>query len=122
MWKGGGRQRDRGDLVNLSFWIWGLTIVLCGLFIVVAFLFRKKSGESFVQYAIAGGTLPFILILFTDIATIMGVGNFVGHSAKGYEIGVANIPFVLGNRVQRSCLHLCLPGLQHDLHTLRLPK
>lgn len=110
VWKGGRRQRDRGDLVNISVWIWGLTIVLCALFIMIAFLFRKKSGESFVQYAIAGGTLPFILILFTDIATIMGVGNFVGHSAKGYEIGVANIPFVFGEQGAKVLFALVFAG------------
>lgn len=97
-------------MVNISAWIWGLTIFLCALFILVAFLFRKKSGESFVQYAIAGGTLPFILILFTDIATIMGVGNFVGHSAKGYEIGVANIPFVFGEQGAKVLFALVFAG------------
>ncbi|EMR05973.1 Pantothenate permease [Bhargavaea cecembensis DSE10] len=96
--------------MNISVWIWGLTIVLCALFIMIAFLFRKKSGESFVQYAIAGGTLPFILILFTDIATIMGVGNFVGHSAKGYEIGVANIPFVFGEQGAKVLFALVFAG------------
>ncbi|MGM9920146.1 MAG: sodium:solute symporter [Bhargavaea sp.] len=96
--------------MNTSFWIWGMTIVLCALFIAVAFMFRKKSAESFVQYAIAGGTLPFFLILFTDIATIMGVGNFVGHSAKGYEIGVANIPFVFGEQGAKVLFALVFAG------------
>ncbi|MFC7364682.1 sodium:solute symporter [Bhargavaea changchunensis] len=96
--------------MNTSVWIWGMTIVLCALFIAVAFMFRKKSAESFVQYAIAGGTLPFFLILFTDIATIMGVGNFVGHSAKGYEIGVANIPFVFGEQGAKVLFALVFAG------------
>ncbi len=108
--EGRGKISEWGELMNTSVWIWGMTIVLCALFIAVAFMFRKKSAESFVQYAIAGGTLPFFLILFTDIATIMGVGNFVGHSAKGYEIGVANIPFVFGEQGAKVLFALVFAG------------
>ncbi|RTQ94189.1 sodium:solute symporter family protein [Lysinibacillus telephonicus] len=72
--------------------------------------FRKKSNESFLQFAIAGGTLPFFLILFTDIATIMGVGNFVGHSSKGFEIGIANIPFIIGEQGAKILFALLFAG------------
>ena len=54
--------------------------------------------------------LPFFLLLFTDIATIMGVGNFVGHSSKGYEIGIANIPFVIGEQGAKIIFALVFAG------------
>lgn len=63
-----------------------------------------------MQFAIAGGTLPFFLLLFTDIATIMGVGNFVGHSSKGFEIGVANIPFIIGEQGSKIIFALLFAG------------
>ena len=63
-----------------------------------------------MQFAIAGGTLPFFLILFTDIATIMGVGNFIGHSSKGFEIGVANIPFIIGEQGSKIIFALLFAG------------
>jgi Na+/proline symporter len=71
---------------------------------------KEKAEQSFLQYAIAGGTLPFFLIMFTDIATIMGVGNFVGHAAKGYEIGLANIPFVIGEQGSKIIFALLFAG------------
>lgn len=72
--------------------------------------FRKKASVSFAHFAIAGGTLPFFLILFTDIATIMGVGNFVGHSSKGYDVGLANIPFVVGEQGAKIFFALVFAG------------
>ena len=82
--------------------------------------FRKKAGVSFTHYAIAGGTLPFFLILFTDIATIMGVGNFIGHSAEGYKIGFANIPFVIGEQGAKVLFALVFAGFaaRFTYHTL----
>lgn len=80
----------------LATWTWIVTVVLSLFFIGMSLRFRKKSKESFLQFAIAGGTLPFFLLLFTDLATIMGVGNFIGHSSKGFETGIANIPFIIG--------------------------
>lgn len=84
--------------MSLAAWTWIITIVSCLFFLIMSFRFKEQANTSFAHYAIAGGTLPFFLILFTDIATIMGVGNFVGHSAKGYDIGFANIPFVIGEQ------------------------
>ncbi|MEK3980985.1 sodium:solute symporter family protein [Psychrobacillus sp. FSL K6-2836] len=96
--------------MGLSFWTWTLTIVLSLFFIVMSFFFKKKADASFAHYAIAGGSLPFFLLLFTDIATIMGVGNFVGHSSKGYEIGIANIPFVVGEQGAKILFALVFAG------------
>ncbi|SOC02993.1 Na+/proline symporter [Ureibacillus xyleni] len=94
----------------LATWTWVITIFLSLFFIGMSLRFRKKSSESFLQFAIAGGTLPFFLILFTDIATIMGVGNFVGHSSKGFEAGVANIPFIIGEQGSKILFALLFAG------------
>ena len=96
--------------MNLAAWTWAITIIACLFFLFMSFRFREKASSSFAQYAIAGGTLPFALILFTDIATIMGVGNFVGHAAKGYEIGMANIPFVVGEQGAKIVFALVFAG------------
>ena len=96
--------------MGLSFWTWTITITLSLFFIGISFFFKKKADASFAHYAIAGGTLPFFLLLFTDIATIMGVGNFVGHSSKGYEIGIANIPFVIGEQGAKIIFALVFAG------------
>jgi SSS family solute:Na+ symporter len=94
----------------LATWTWIVTIILSLFFIAMSLRFRKKSKESFMQFAIAGGTLPFFLVLFTDIATIMGVGNFVGHSSKGFEIGIANIPFIIGEQGSKILFALIFAG------------
>lgn len=95
------------ELASLT---WIVTIILSVFFICMSLIFTKKASTSFANFAIAGGTLPFILILFTDIATIMGVGNFVGHSSKGYEIGLANIPFVIGEQGAKILFALVFAG------------
>ena len=97
--------------MNLSLWTWVSTIFLSLFFLFMSLRFKKKADMSFAHYAIAGGTLPFFLVLFTDIATIMGVGNFVGHSSKGYEIGLANIPFVIGEQGAKIIFALLFAGL-----------
>lgn len=48
------------------------------------------------MYAIGGGALPLYLVLFSDIATIMGAGNFIGHATSGFAKGVSHIPFIIG--------------------------
>lgn len=95
------------DLMVLT---WVASIVMSIFFIIMAFAWRKQASASFTNFAIAGGTLPFILILFTDIATIMGVGNFVGHSTKGYLIGLANIPFIVGEQGAKILFALIFAG------------
>ena len=96
--------------MTLAAMTWLISIVLCAVFLIVSFKMREKAGNSFFHFAIAGGTLPFFLVLFTDIATIMGVGNFVGHAAKGYEIGYANIPFVVGEQGSKILFALLFAG------------
>lgn len=106
--------------MGLTFWTWTVMIVACLFFIAMSMMFRRKASISFTHYAIAGGTLPFFLILFTDIATIMGVGNFIGHSAEGYKIGFANIPFVIGEQGAKVLFALVFAGFaaRFTYHTL----
>lgn len=106
--------------MGLTFWTWTVMVTACLFFIAMSLKFRKKAGVSFTHYAIAGGTLPFFLILFTDIATIMGVGNFIGHSAEGYKIGFANIPFVIGEQGAKVLFALVFAGFaaRFTYHTL----
>lgn len=96
--------------MSIAVWTWIITGVLSLVFLGFSFRFQEKANTSFSHFAIAGGTLPFILILFTDIATIMGVGNFVGHAARGYEVGMANIPFVLGEQGTKILFALVFAG------------
>ncbi len=96
--------------MNLTVLTWTAAIVMSIFFIIMSFAWRKKAGESFANFAIAGGTLPFVLILFTDIATIMGVGNFIGHSSKGYDVGLANIPFIVGEQGAKILFALVFAG------------
>ncbi|QCR34512.1 pantothenate permease [Lysinibacillus sp. SGAir0095] len=111
----GREHRDKlttlqGGKLMLATWTWIVTVVLSLFFIGMSLRFRKKSKESFLQFAIAGGTLPFFLLLFTDLATIMGVGNFIGHSSNGFEIGIANIPFIIGEQGAKILFALLFAG------------
>ncbi|MBP1931720.1 sodium:solute symporter family protein [Ammoniphilus resinae] len=89
---------------------WIVTIILCLVFLIISIRTKDSASTSFLHYAIAGGTLPFFMILFTDISSIMGVGNFIGHGAKGYEIGYANIPFVVGEQGSKIIFALLFAG------------
>ncbi len=57
-----------------------ITLVFCGLFFMVSWRVKDSAASSFAMYAIGGGALPLYLVLFSDIATIMGAGNFIGHA------------------------------------------
>ena len=39
----------------------------------------KKAGKSFTAFAVGGGALPVIYVVFTSIASQFGSGNFIGH-------------------------------------------
>ena len=66
------------------FWI--LTVIICGVFLIISIKVKDQANESFSQYAIGGSSFPMILIFFTQFATIMGAGNFIGHAGSGYEL------------------------------------
>jgi len=65
--------------MSLSAIVWIITVIFCLIFLWISLRVKDTASQSFSHYAIAGGTLPLFLILFTDIATIMGAGNFIGQ-------------------------------------------
>ncbi|MCR4430252.1 MAG: sodium:solute symporter family protein [Tepidanaerobacteraceae bacterium] len=97
--------------MSLTAIVWIITVVFCGIFLWISLRVQDSAGQSFSNYAIAGGTLPLYLILFTDIATIMGAGNFIGHAAQGYKIGLVDIPFVFGEQGSKIIFALVFAGL-----------
>jgi len=56
----------------LSYIVIAITIVFCGVFFYISWRVKDHASSSFAMYAIGGGALPLYLILFSDIATIMG--------------------------------------------------
>lgn len=97
--------------MSLGVWLWIITIVFCTVFLIISLKVRAKATSSFSQFVIGGGTFPIMLIFFTQFATIMGVGNFVGHAAKGYELGLPHIAFILGEQGSKIIFALLFAGL-----------
>lgn len=89
---------------------WTITIVFCLIFLYIAWRVKDEAGASFTSYAIAGGTLPFILVMFTDMSTIMGAGNFMGHATNGFKVGYSQIFFVLGEQGSKIIFALLFAG------------
>jgi SSS family solute:Na+ symporter len=97
--------------MDLGTALWIITIVLCGFFLWISWRVQGKAGESFSQYAIGGGNFPIYLILFTEFATIMGVGNFVGHAGRGYSLGLPWMSFILGEQGSKILFALLFAGI-----------
>jgi SSS family solute:Na+ symporter len=97
--------------MDLGTALWIITIVLCGFFLWISWRVQGKAGESFSQYAIGGGNFPLYLILFTEFATIMGVGNFVGHAGRGYSMGLPWMSFILGEQGSKIIFALLFAGI-----------
>ncbi|MFZ5643987.1 MAG: sodium:solute symporter family protein [Bacillota bacterium] len=89
---------------------WTITIVFCLIFLYIAWKVKDEAAKSFTAYAIAGGTLPFILVMFTDMSTIMGAGNFMGHATNGFKVGYSQIYFVLGEQGSKIIFALIFAG------------
>ncbi len=96
--------------MSLGTQLWLATAVLGLFFLWISFRVSHKASESFSNYSIAGGTLPFFLIFFTEFANIMGVGNFVGHAAKGYLNGLPWLFFILGEQGSKIIFALFFAG------------
>ena len=97
--------------MSLGSWLWIITIVFCGSFLIISWKVRDKAHSSYSDFVISGATLPFILIFFTQFSTIMGVGNFVGHAAKGASVGLPHLVFVLGEQGSKIIFALFFAGL-----------
>ena len=91
------------------FWI--LTVIICGVFLIISIKVKDQANESFSQYAIGGSSFPMILIFFTQFATIMGAGNFIGHAGSGYEQGIGWLAFILGEQGSKIIFALVFAGL-----------
>lgn len=97
--------------MSLTTIIIGITILFCGIFMYVSYRVKDQAESSFSQYAIGGGTFPLYLIVFGDIATIMGAGNFIGHATTGFTNGISHIPFILGEQGSKVVFALFFAGL-----------
>ncbi len=90
--------------------VFAITIVFCLAFFYISWRVKDHASSSFAMYAIGGGALPLYLILFSDIATIMGAGNFIGHASLGFEKGISHIPFVFGEQGSKIIFALLFAG------------
>jgi len=88
----------------------GITIVFIVVFFIVSWRVKDSATSSFAMYAIGGGALPLYLILFSDIATIMGAGNFIGHATSGFNKGISHIPFIVGEQGSKIIFALLFAG------------
>ncbi len=83
---------------NLGTIFWIITAVVCGFFFWISWRVKNSADKSFANFAIAGANLPMFLIFFTQFATIMGAGNFIGHAGNGYVNGVSQLVFIAGEQ------------------------
>ena len=91
--------------------IWVLTIALFVVYFFIAVKQKKQAEESFANYAIGGGVLPFYLLFFTHFANIMGVGNFMGHAGSAYVNGLPWLAFILGEQGSKIIFALVFAGM-----------
>ncbi len=87
-----------------------VTVVFCVVFFIVSWRVKDSAASSFAMYAIGGGALPLYLILFSDLATIMGAGNFIGHATSGFTKGISHIPFIVGEQGSKIVFALVFAG------------
>ncbi len=97
--------------MSLGTLLWVITLGMCGIFLYVSARVKERAQSSFSDYAIGGGTFPLYLIFCTQFATIMGVGNFVGHAGKGYQLGLPHIAFIAGEQGSKIIFALLFAGL-----------
>lgn len=69
--------------INMGTLFWIVTVIVCGIFLMISWRVKEQANESFSQYAIGGSSFSMLLIFFTQFATIMGAGNFIGHAGSG---------------------------------------
>lgn len=97
--------------MSLGSLLWIITVLMCGAFLFISIKFKDEAGMSFSNYAIGGKSFPIYLIFFSQFATIMGVGNFVGHAGKGYSVGLPWMAFILGEQGSKVIFALFIAGL-----------
>ncbi|NLK98923.1 MAG: sodium:solute symporter family protein [Epulopiscium sp.] len=97
--------------MDLGVWLWIVTGLMCAIFLFISWKVTGKAQSSFSNYAIGGKSFPLYLIFFTQFATIMGVGNFIGHAGKGYQFGLPWLVFILGEQGSKIIFALFFAGL-----------
>lgn len=97
--------------MDLGVWLWIVTGLMCAVFLIISWKVTRKAQSSFSNYAIGGKSFPIYLIFFTQFATIMGVGNFIGHAGKGYQFGLPWLVFILGEQGSKIIFALFFAGL-----------
>ena len=102
------------------FWI--LTVLICGVFLVISWRSREVSGQSFKHYAIGGASFSILMIFFTQFASIMGAGNFIGHAGSGYEHGISWLAFIAGEQGAKIFFALTLAGFAGSFCYNTLPE
>ena len=108
--------------INMGTLFWVLTIIVCGIFLVISWRVKGQANESFSHYAIGGSSFPMLLIFFTQFATIMGAGNFIGHAGSGYENGVSWLAFIAGEQGAKIVFALVFAGLAGRLTYNTMPE
>ena len=106
--------------IGTVFWL--LTILICGVFLIVSWRVRERSSLSFAHYAIGGGSFSILMIFFTQFASIMGAGNFIGHAGSGYVSGVSWLAFIAGEQGAKLIFALTLAGFAGAMHYNTLPE
>lgn len=95
--------------LGIIFWI--ITAIVAGIFFFISYRVKDNANASFAAYSIGGGTFPMFLIFFTQFATIMGAGNFIGHAGNGYMIGVSQLIFIAGEQGSKILFALVFAGM-----------
>ena len=90
--------------------LWVLAVLL-PVQLYIGWKVSKKSSLSAEHYFISGKELGFVLVFFADFATVFGVGNFIGYSGKGYEIGLGQMWMVFGEQGSKIAFALLLAGI-----------
>ncbi|MEN6414266.1 MAG: sodium:solute symporter family protein [Veillonellales bacterium] len=96
------------EVGKIALWI---LAILIPIQLIIGAVVSRKSGQDASHYFISGKQLPFILVFFTDFATVMGVGNFVGYAGKGYDIGLSQLWMMAGEQGSKIVFALCLAGI-----------
>lgn len=97
--------------MNLGIIFWLITAIVASIFFYISYRVKDNASVSFSAYSIGGGTFPMFLIFFTQFATIMGAGNFIGHAGNGYMIGVSQMVFIAGEQGSKILFALVFAGM-----------
>ena len=106
--------------IGTIFWI--LTVIICCVFLVISWLFKDVSTKSFKNYAIGGATFSILMIFFTQFASIMGAGNFIGHAGSGYVNGISWLAFIAGEQGAKIFFAVTFAGFAGALSYNTLPE